>query len=402
MSTSASTSTTTTATIAKETAAERRKRIQAEIAASNAAKKERLAAAKKARSAAAKKQGKTEDRTAAVPPELPTKKGKKAEKAAKLPKASKPSKAERDAARAANLPAPTVKVQGTDMAPGVEIATELDKAFAYLNERLFDNKVEPCVVVVSKLKRSWGHFWHSQFARRLDLRNRLHEIGIDFTRIGNEGKGDIDVLSTIAHEMAHALVYQIDKAEAAEAAAAKVGGEFKPKTYHCGVWAALMDKIGLTPIAIGSNGQPTGKKTGQNATHEIVKGGPFEVVSKELLATGFKFNWSMVGGYYDEMGRPVRVKIGKGGKMSIAIGGEEGEGGEPKVKKARAGAKAVHVCPHCSSKAWGKPSLVITCKGTKDAPHEPTEMECDRDTYEGDVDGQASKRDPDGPVSSDD
>lgn len=310
-----------------------------------------------------------------VKAKLDGKKGKAPKAAKPVEKVKGPSKSERDAARAANIPAPTVTVKG-NMAPGLEIATELDRAFAYLNDKLFNDKVEPCVVVVSKLKRSYGHFWHSQFARRSDLKNNVHEIGIDFARLSSDGEGsDIKVLSTIAHEMAHALVYQIDKSEAA-----KSGKEFKPKTYHCGTWAALMVKIGLTPVAVNNRGEPTGKQTGPNATHTIDKGGAFETVAKELLATGFKFNWSMVGGYYDELGRPVAVKVGKGGKMTAVEGGD-GEGGD-KPKRKLAGAKAAHVCPHCNGKAYGKPSLVIHCKGTKDEPHDTVEMECDREAYE--------------------
>lgn len=351
--------------------------MAAEALAVKAAKEARAAAKKPAKAQADKKPARIE----APKPETPApSKASAAKKSAKKPDKTEAPKLSKAEARLSAIPAPTVTVTG-NIGPGVEIATELQQAFTHLNAKIFSNKVEPCVVVVSKLRRSYGHFWHSAFARRQDLKNKVHEIGIDFRRLAAEGhKNDIDVLSTIAHEMAHALVFQLDKADAA----AK-GAEFRPKTYHCATWAAVMNRIGLKPEALDKDGHPTGKETGPNATHEIVKGGPFETVAKELLATGFKFSWSVSDGYYDDNGRAVRVKVGKGGKIEVVEGSdsgtEEGEG-EGKAKKKRAGAKAVHVCPHCQSKAWGKPSMVVMCRGTKAEPHDPTEMDCDRAEYE--------------------
>lgn len=301
----------------------------------------------------------------------PKSKAPEADKQADKP--VKPSKAELAVARVETLPKSTVDLKA-NAAPGVEIATSLQSGFDRLNDRLFENKVEPCVLTLSKLKRSYGHFWHSQFARRSQLKGKVHEIGIDLRRLADEGHAtDIDVLSTIAHEMAHAMVYQIDKADAD-----KDGKQFKPKTYHCAVWAALMNKIGLKPINVGADGLPTGKETGQHCSHEIVKGGPFEVAAKELIAEGFKFQWASVGGFYDENGRPVVVKVGKGGSVEV------GDQPEAKPRKSKAGAKAKHSCPTCNSSAWGKPSMVLTCKGTKEAPHDPVEMVCERDEYDGD------------------
>lgn len=327
----------------------------------------------------ADKQADTEEITVigamtAKPKKTGKKAGKEADKQAdKKADIKKPSKSEAAVARVQDLPAPTVVVK-SNSAPGVEIATELQAVFDRLNDKLFENKVEPCVLVLAKLKRSYGHFWHSQFARRSQLKGRVHEIGIDLRRLAEERHAtDLEVMSTIAHEMAHAMVFQLDKAEADEK-----GADFKPKTYHCHVWAALMNKIGLKPIAIGSDGLPTGKETGQNASHEIVKGGPFETVGKALLAEGFKFNWASVGGFYDENGRPVVIKIGKGGSVEV------GDQPEPKARKKKAGAKAKHTCPTCGANAWGAPSLHLTCTGKDDKKHEPVEMTCDRDEYEGD------------------
>ncbi len=241
------------------------------------------------------------------------------------------------AADVANIPDPTVKLT-TNVAPSVEIATELQQAFDFFNNRLFEGKLEPVVFSNCRLKRAEGYFWPAQWARRKELKGKVHEIGLDFARL--HGEKDKHVLSVLVHEMCHELVQQI--------------GRSPKKAYHCKYWVAAMQMVGLKPIIMGAKGRPTGKLTGPNSSHEVEPKGKFDVACDGLLTSGFKLSWA-----------------------SEAVVEPEKKPG----KKKKAGAKAKHTCPTCSANAWGKPSMILTCVGTTDSRHDPIEMDCDREEY---------------------
>ena len=271
----------------------------------------------------------------------PAKKDKPAAKPTKEPKAKKPAKAKVDhAAEVANIPNSTVSLK-TNVAPSVEIATELQHAFDFFNQRLFEGKLEPVVFSNVRLKKALGHFWAKSWTRRKDLKGKVHEIGLDFARL--HGENDKEVLSTLVHEMCHELIEMLGKQERG----------------HGKYWVAAMLMVGLEPIILDAKGQPTGKATGPNSSHKIVPGGKFDETAKELLKTGFKLSWAN-----EPMPEPEK-------KPS---------------KKKKAGAKAKHTCPVCQRNAWGAPSLYLHCKGGPADEHDLTEMDCDRSEYDGDKD----------------
>ncbi len=299
----------------------------------------------------------TKEEARAAKPAAPAKKAKPVAKKAKVektkakveaktttPKTPRKAKGPSADETVAHIPEPTVKLK-TNTAPSVEIATELQTAFDHFNSRLFEGKLEPVIFSNCRLKKAKGYFWAKQWARRKDLKGLVHEIGLDFAKL--HGENDKEVLSTLVHEMVHLLVEQL--------------GKSPKKSYHCKFWVAGMHKVGLEPVILSSKGQPLDKATGPNATHTIPAGGAYDEAFKALAATGFKLSWAS---------QPV-------------VEPEKKEG-----KKKKAGAKAKHACPTCNANAWGKPSMVITCKGTTDDPHDAQEMECDRAAYEGGEGGE--------------
>ncbi len=255
--------------------------------------------------------------------------------------AKKPAKPKVDhAAEVANIPLSSVNLK-TNVAPSVEIATQLQQAFDHFNVSLFEGKLEPVIFSNVRLKKSLGHFWAKSWTRRTELKGKVHEIGMDFARLQTAPEhGDKLVLSTLVHEMCHELI---------EMKAIKENG-------HGKYWVAAMLMVGLEPIILNAKGVPTGKATGSHSSHKIIDGDRFDAAAKELLSTGFKFVWAN-----EPLPEPEK---------------------KPKAKK-KAGAKAKHTCPSCNANAWGKPSMVLTCTGTHDAKHEPTEMLCDREEFEG-------------------
>ena len=77
-----------------------------------------------------------------------------------------------------------------------------------------------------------------------------------------------EVLSTLAHEMAHLWQHHHGKPGRGR--------------YHNREWAERMKAIGLQPSSTGKEG---GQETGDSVSHYIVPGGPFDVAAHELLTT---------------------------------------------------------------------------------------------------------------------
>ena len=100
----------------------------------------------------------------------------------------------------------------------------------------------------------------------------MHELAMNpdtFT-----GRTDEEILSTLAHEMAH--VWQ------------QTHGKPPTRSYHDRQWAAKMKEIGLQP---STTGEPGGKETGQSVTHYIIPEGPYAKAYAKLKATGFQLHW---------------------------------------------------------------------------------------------------------------
>ena len=126
------------------------------------------------------------------------------------------------------------------------------------------------------------------------------------------GRSDEEILSTLAHEMAH--VWQ------------QTHGRPPRRSYHDREWAAKMREIGLQPT---DTGEPGGKETGQRVTHYIVAGGPYATAYAKLKATGLQLHWQS---------RPA--------------------GAQAKAKKA---SKTKFTCPDCTQHAWAKPDALLLC-----------------------------------------
>ena len=87
----------------------------------------------------------------------------------------------------------------------------------------------------------------------------------------------INVLSTVVHEMVHLAQHHF--------------GKPSRNGYHNRQWATAMKAIGLQP---SDTGEPGGRETGQQVSHYVVPGGPFDLACQELLADGFTLPWGDV------------------------------------------------------------------------------------------------------------
>ena len=178
---------------------------------------------------------------------------------------------------------------------------QIDKAYAWFNQRLFDGTLPPCLITFQRSRRARGYYWQESVKARRGKR-RTDEIALNPNSF--PGRSDKDVMSTLVHEMVH--LWQGHN------------GHPGRRGYHNRDWSEKMEAVGLMA---STTGQPGGDKTGERVSHYVIAGGPFEVAWVDLYHTGFRLGWE---------GRvPERTE-------------------KDKVKYA---------CPECKLAVWGKPGL---------------------------------------------
>lgn len=190
---------------------------------------------------------------------------------------------------------------------------KLAAAYDWFNQRLFAGKLPDVVITMNHSKpRCKGYFKEAAFAWR-DKEKQIQSDGIGEISLNPEGmfdREDIDVMSTLAHEMAHVWQCYL--------------GNIPRKGYHNRQWGTKMKEIGLMP---SNTGLPDGKQTGQQMTHYIMEGGRFESECKALFATGWKL----------ELHSSPSLKL------------------PPKKSKVK------FICKDCDQAAWAKPSASLRC-----------------------------------------
>jgi SprT-like family len=200
--------------------------------------------------------------------------------------------------------------------PTAEAYGELQDAYDYFNRELYDNQLPPCLITLQRRSKSTlGYFSHKQFRCLRDGRITTDEIALNPLHF--DGRAVIDVLATLAHEMAHLWQAHF--------------GKPSRSGYHNRQWAAKMASIGLMP---SHTGQPGGRKTGQQMTHYPIAGGCFDKATAALLASGFRLSWA------DAAARP-----------------QAGDDATP----VKSGIRVKYMCPSCAANAWGKSGLRLIC-----------------------------------------
>lgn len=189
-------------------------------------------------------------------------------------------------------------------------------AFNWFNLSLFSGELPPVVFTLSSRKtRARGFFRERSFYSKDEVAERTEsEISMNpecFNRT------DKEVLSTLAHEMAHLWQSRFGKG--------KSGG----RGYHDKEWGSKMDSIGLRP---SSDGTETGKRTGFSMTHRIIEGGPFDRASDKWL----------------EM---------SGASIALVRASDLRNRMKPGPNKN----KISYQCQSCGAKVWGKSDLNIVC-----------------------------------------
>lgn len=187
--------------------------------------------------------------------------------------------------------------------------TGLQKAYNHFNRELFDRTLDAVFITYQRRAHSRGYFSADRFSGRVDESGR-HELALNPDHFIS--RSDEEITSTLAHEMVHVWQHQ--------------HGKPSKRGYHNKEWAAKMKAIGLQPSNTGAVG---GKETGQQMTHYIIAGGPFQRAYAKLAAAGWKLNLQSAQRPGPEGGRNSKTKF---------------------------------TCASCGQNAWGKPELAIDCR----------------------------------------
>lgn len=192
------------------------------------------------------------------------------------------------------------------MSKPITIYDNMQRAYDHFNSTLFHGNLPDCLITLQRRRGARGYFLSDAFDAR-EKKTTADEIAMCPNTF--VGRSDKDVLSTLAHEMAH--VWQ------------QHYGKPSRNGYHNMEWAKKMLEIGLTPVSISS----PGGMTGQKLTHEIASGERFDIECDILLGEGVTIEW-------EEILPEKQPKENKKNKIKFSC--------------------------ECQS-AWGKPDLHIIC-----------------------------------------
>lgn len=217
--------------------------------------------------------------------------------------------------------------------PTAETYEELQSAYDHFNRSLFGGELPPCLITLQREKRTYGYYCMERFVNRTGT--KTDEIAMNPAWFAVRSVEE--VLSTLAHEMAHLWQAHFGKPGRAR--------------YHNKEWGDKMEALGLMP---SNTGEPGGKRTGDQMTHYIIEGGAYARSCASLLTKDFTLSW---------MDRFPPFEPDKAGIEGLAALGVEVPK-EPKNKSNR----IKYTCPSCSTNVWGKPALRLRCAECEAAP----------------------------------
>jgi hypothetical protein len=144
-----------------------------------------------------------------------------------------------------------------------------EAVYQFLNKRLFDNQLGECVITLNCDGVRKAIFVKNSFQEQ-DGPEIHDEIALNPNLFAN--RTDIEILSTLAHEMVHKWQHDY--------------GKPGKDAYHNKEWAKKMKRIGLKPFNIIN----PDRETGPVCAHRIMEEGLFAQAYQELAAKGIQLN----------------------------------------------------------------------------------------------------------------
>lgn len=246
--------------------------------------------------------------------------------------------------------------------PTREAYSELQQAYDFFNEELFEGQLPSCLITLQREKSTFGYFSAKRFGSIQG--GYTDEIAMNPTYFAAVPL--LETMQTLAHEMCHLWQHHFGKP-----------GRVR---YHNDEWANKMESIGLMP---SSTGQPGGRRTGDRMADYAIEGGPFLEATKRLITQDFRISW------YDRFGPSnlqamtqnlVSAQVSSALGLPAAPGrlqhaGQAGDEDSDGPTNAAGAAIVVHVpapaashkaskvkytCP-CKQNVWGKPKMLLIC-----------------------------------------
>lgn len=154
--------------------------------------------------------------------------------------------------------------------PTSEIYEQLQFAYSYFNEKLFDNELPNCVITIQREKNTMGFFspmrWNNLKGQS------AHEISLNPSYFLNRSM--MEIFQTLVHEQCHLWQYEN-------------GMQSRPG-YHNQEWATKMESLGLIPSDTGAEG---GNMVGQKMSDYPAKNGFFMKACIELVNANYLIRW---------------------------------------------------------------------------------------------------------------
>jgi len=235
------------------------------------------------------------------------------------------------------------------VAPTIEAYDELQQAFDFFKSELFGGELPDCLLTLVREKNTYGYCSYRRFGRRSG--EQVDELAMNPAYFASRTVRD--TLSTLVHEMVHVWQRQYGKPGRGR--------------YHNVEWGDKMETLGLMP---SNTGQPGGKRTGDQMTHYIIKGGAFDLACSELLTAEFTLSWLDRFPVVDPVS-PLTFP-----KLRADDDDDEGERGddddieplppgliEPPSGKVNKSHRIKFTCPVCRQNVWGKPTVRVLCGG---------------------------------------
>lgn len=246
--------------------------------------------------------------------------------------------------------------------PTREAYSELQHAYDFFNEELFQGQLPSCLITLQREKSTFGYFSANRFGSIQG--GYTDEIALNPTYFAAVPL--LETMQTLVHEMCHLWQHHLGKP-----------GRVR---YHNDEWANKMESIGLMP---SSTGQPGGRRTGDRMADYAIEGGPFLEAVKRLITQDFRISW------YDRFGPSnlqamtenlisAQVSSSLGlpaapGRLQHAGQADEQDADSPMAAGDQAivvhvsvptashkASKVKYTCP-CKQNVWGKPKMLLIC-----------------------------------------
>lgn len=214
-------------------------------------------------------------------------------------------------------------------APTAAVYASIEAGLEFLNRRLFGGALRKCVVTLDHRRNRAGYFCPGCFGDHEG--NVVHEVSLNANYFPFRPLEE--TVSTMAHELTHQWREDYGPVN-------RKGSKGK-RGYHDRVWGQKALSIGLLPT---HNGRPGGRQIGYRMSHLIIPGGPFDLVAKELIASGYTIDWF--------------------GRRYLASGLEA-----PKPASVSSGKRTRFTCPACNLNAWSRPSAQLRCESCSATMH---------------------------------